>query len=68
MTESEIINRCCNGQKLTKTLWTTFRGNPMVNYHLEPSGVHVSEQQALGLLARGVFEPAGDGLFETTTS
>jgi hypothetical protein len=40
----------------------------MVNYCLEPSGVHVSEQQAVNLLESGLFVPSGDGLFSAETS
>jgi hypothetical protein len=68
MKETEIINRCRTGQRLTKTLWTSAGGVPHVAFHLEPSGAHVTEYQALSLLDRGLFEPTGDGLFEAGTS
>jgi hypothetical protein len=68
MKEVDVLNLCRKGQKLTKTMWISARGTPHVNYHLEPGGVHVSEQIALGLLGRGLFEPTGDGLFEAGTS
>ena len=57
-----ILERCRNGERLAKTMTTNRAGNPVVSFCLEPSGTHVTEDQALGLLRTGEFMPVGDGL------
>jgi hypothetical protein len=63
-----VLERCRNGERLCKTITTNRAGNPMVSFCLEPSGAHVTEGQALGLLRSGKFVPAGDGLLELDSS
>jgi hypothetical protein len=64
----EILDRCRTGERLAKTITTNRAGNPVISYCLEPSGLHVVESQALGLLKSGKFEPMGDGLLGLDTS
>ena len=59
---------CGNGERLCKTVGVNRAGNPVISYCLEPSGTHVTEGQALGLLRSGKFVPAGDGLLELDSS
>jgi hypothetical protein len=64
----EILDRCRNGERLTKTIATNRAGNPAISYCLEPSGTHVVENQGHSLLNSGKFEPVGDGLFGFNSS
>jgi hypothetical protein len=61
-TPTRILERCRNGECLAKTITRNRAGNPMVSFCLEPSGTHVTEGQAIGLLRSGKFAPVGDGL------
>lgn len=63
-----ILERCRNGERLCKTITTNRGGNPVTSYCLEPSGTHVTEGQALGLLRSGKFVPVGDGLLGLESS
>jgi len=64
----DILERCGNGERLSKTITANRAGNPVTSYCLEPSGTHVTETQALGLLRSGKFVPAGDGLLGLESS
>ena len=66
--DPSILECCRNGECLAKTMTRNRAGNPMVSFCLEPSGAHVTEGQALGLLRSGKFVPAGDGLLELDSS
>jgi hypothetical protein len=66
--DPSVLERCRNGERLTKTITTNRAGNPVVSYCLEPSGAHVTENQALGILRSGKFEPVGDGLLGLESS
>ena len=68
MKTTTILERCRNGERLCKTIATNRAGNPVTSYCLEPSGAHVTENQALGLLRNGKFEPVGDGLLGLDSS
>ena len=68
MYQRQILDLCRQGQRLCKTMFTTCAGHPVTNYYLEPSGVHVSEKQAVYFLESGLFVPSGDGLFSAETS
>jgi hypothetical protein len=63
-----VLQRCRNGERLAKTITTNRAGNPVTSYCLEPSGTHVTEGQALGLLNSGKFVPVGYGLFDVESS
>jgi hypothetical protein len=65
---SVLVERCRNGERLAKTITKNRAGNSVVSFCLEPSGAHVTESQALGLLRSGKFVPVGDGLLGLESS
>jgi hypothetical protein len=66
--DPSVLERCRNGERLAKTIATNRAGNPVVSFCLEPSGTHVTEGQALGLLRSGKLVPVGDGLLGLESS